>query len=528
MNSSVGVSMIEVRVARVAFALLLLFICTSCGETYRPVAFPIIPNPPNPGTAHFVLTVSGNGMNPQPSTTPPFSQPPAPGSTSRIDTSGDSILGVIDTGLGPVHATVLPNGTAWYAVNSFEDTVTASTISTSSKQTTIALPDMAGELAIPVFIQTAENGKVYVANYNYGTVSVINTAGNQVVANVGVDPTQSIPNPAAHPVTLAELPNGNKVYSANQGNGTVTSINTIDDSVGVVLTTVGSSPVWVVARSDSQRVYVLDKSSGNVSVVNPTTTPDTVLGSVATAAGADFMLYDGKLNRLYVLSSAGNALWAFDASANLPALLAAPISMVPLPETSANPCATSVAPVPVSLTALADGTRVYVASYQKDTSSGNVCSQVSVFSSTNYTPGNIISLGYAPIVTDIADYPTGCDAARPNASTAGAGFGQAPLGFRLSAASSADNKPTTRVYVANCDQGNTAVITTVAINSPGEVFQPDTLITQINSPLSAFLAPPPPLPVNGICPNTGQAPVNGVCPQPPPPTQNPLFIVASP
>ncbi len=45
-------------------------------------------------------------------------------------------------------------------------------------------------LAIPVFVHTMENGKVYVANYNYGTVSVINTTTNVVVANVGVDPTQ--------------------------------------------------------------------------------------------------------------------------------------------------------------------------------------------------------------------------------------------------------------------------------------------------------------------------------------------------
>jgi len=517
MNPSVGVSMIGMRVARGAFALLLLFICTSCGETYRPVAFPILPPPPNPGTFHFVLAFSGNGMDASDTV-----QPPTSGTTSRIDTSGDAVVGVTEVGLGPVHAAVLPNGTAWYAANSLEDTISASTTSSSSTHTTIALPDTPAILAVPVFVHTTENGNVYVANYNYGTVSVINTTSNLVVANVGVDPTQPIPNLAAHPVALSELPNGQKIYSVNQGNGTVSSINTIDDTVGAVFTTVGTSPVWAAARSDSQRVYVLDKSSGNVSVIDPTTTPDTVLGTVPTAAGADFMLYDGKLNRLYVLSSAGNAFWAFDAAPSLPApLLAAPLSMVPLAQSATNPCATTVAPTPVSLVALPDGSRVYVASYQKDTTSGNICSQVSVFSSSNYTPGNIISLGYAGIVTDTTHYPMGCDATRPTATGA-------PLGFRLSAASSADNKPTTRVYVANCDQGNTAIITTVAIDSPGEVFQPDTLLTQINSPLSAFLAPPPPSPVNGICPNSQQPPVNGLCPQPPPPPQNPLFIVAGP
>ncbi len=512
MNSSVGVSMIGMRAARVALASLLLFICTSCGETYRPVAFPIQPPPPNPGSFHFVLTLNGNGMDALDT-----NQLPAPGTVARIDTSGDSVVGVNTVGIGPVHAAVLPNGSTWYAANGLEDTVSASTTSSSSSHITIALPNTPGTPAVPVFVHTTENGKVYVANYGYGTVSVISSNTNLVVANVGVDPTQAIPNSAAQPVVLAELPNGQRIYSANQGNGTVSSINTVDDTVGTVLNTVGASPVWVAARSDSQRVYVLDKSTGNISVIDSTATPDTVIGTVATAAGADFMLYDGKLNRLYVLSSTGNTLWAFDAASSLPAPLSVPINMMPLAQSATNPCATGVAPVPVSLTALPDGSRVYVASYQKDTTSGNICSQVSVFSSGNYTAGNVISLGYAPIVTDTLHYPTGCDATRPTASGA-------PLGFRLSMASSADNKPTTRVYVANCDQGNTAVITTVAINSPGEVFQSDTLLTQINSPLSAF-PPPVPDPITGNCPYPQGPPTNGVCLPPP---QNPLFIVAGP
>ena len=516
--------MLSVRMARVACAALLFLICTSCGETYRPVAFPIIPTPPSPGTTHYVVTISANGMDPTDS-----SQMPVSGNAARIDTSGDSLAAETETGLGPVHAAVLPNGSAWYVANSLEDTVSSSTTSASSTHTTIALPDVHGDPnanppvlavpAMPVFVATTENGNVYVANYNFGTVSVINTTADLVTANIGVDPAASIPNLAAHPVALVELPNGKKVYSVNQGNGSVTSIDTGFNTVGAVLA-IGGSPVWASARSDNQRVYVLDKASGNVSVIDSTTTPDSVIGTVPTAAGADFMLYDSKLNRLYVLSSGGNSLWAFDAAPSLPALLAPPVHMV---ASGQGPCSASVTPIPVSLVALPDGSRIYVASYQKDTAASSVCSQVSVFTSTNFTPGNIISLGSAGIVADTTKYPMGCDEARPNSSGP-------PLGFRLAIASSADNKPTTRVYVSNCDQGNTAVITTVSINSPGEVFLPDTLLTKLGAPLSAFPAPPPPAPdpVTNICSNTGLEAVNGVCPQSPPPPQNPLLVVAGP
>ena len=503
--------MIGMRVARVAFASLLFLICTSCGETYRPVAFPIIPTPPNPGTFHYILTFSANGMDPN-----DLNQLPTTGAATRFDTSGDSIAAETDVGFGPVYATVLPNGGAWYAANYLEDTISVSTTSASSTHTTIVLPDTPGVtpiLANPIFVTSTEAGKVYVANYNYGTVSVINTGTNVVIDNINVtDPPVPIPNIHANPVALAELPNAQRIYSVNQGNGTVTSINTIDDSINAVFS-VGGTPVWAAARSDSQRVYVLDKASGNIFVIDPTTTPDTPLGTVSTAAGADFMTYDAKLNRLYVLSSTGNALWAFDASGSMPMpLLTTPKNMVP---SAANPCSTSATLVPVSLTALADGSRIYVASYQKD--GGNICSQVSVFGSSDFTPGNVIPLGSASIVTNTTTYPTGCDAARPTNSSG------PPLGFRISIASSADNKPTTRVYVADCDQGNTSIITTVAINAPGEVFAADSLVTQINAPLSAF-QPPSPDPVTGLCPG-GVAPQNGICF---PPSQNPLFIVAGP
>ena len=60
-----------------------------------------------------------------------------------------------------------------------------------------------------------------------------------------------------HPVALAETPNGNKLYVANQGSNPVSSLNTVDMSQNTVTGIVGITPVWLVSRSDSQKVYVL-------------------------------------------------------------------------------------------------------------------------------------------------------------------------------------------------------------------------------------------------------------------------------
>ena len=69
--------------------------------------------------------------------------------------------------------------------------------------------------------------KVYVANMDSNTVSVIDTATNTVSATVTV---------GSGPVGVAVSPNGLKVYVANWGSNTVSVINT---ATNAVTTTVG-------------------------------------------------------------------------------------------------------------------------------------------------------------------------------------------------------------------------------------------------------------------------------------------------
>ncbi len=100
-----------------------------------------------------------------------------------------------------------------------------------------------------------------------------------------------------NPVALAETPDQKKLYAVNEGDGTVSSIDLVDRTVVQTIAT-GATPVWAVARSDSARVYVLNSGSGTLSAID--TASDAVLSNVPVGAGANFMTYDGKLNRLYV------------------------------------------------------------------------------------------------------------------------------------------------------------------------------------------------------------------------------------
>jgi len=385
-------------VVRAAGVLLLMLICLSCGQTYRPVATPIIPSLPNPGFSHFALVISGNGID-------------HPGASTSINVSGDTAESQSIVGLMPVQAAVVLNGTRVYVANSHDDTVSTFSPTSPTPVTTISLP--AG--SAPAFVATAENASVYVANSGNNTVSAIVMANN-----VLEQPVYGIPV-GIDPVSLAETPNLQKLYVANWGNGagggSVTSISPIDRSVNPPISNATwVSPVSVAARSDSNRAYVLDQGSGMVSAID--TASDTVVSSVAVGVGANFMLYDSTRNRLYVSNPLANTVTYLQASTD--ALTATVLAI-------ANP---------ISVAVLPDGTRAYVSSAAVSTSGGvtYVTSRITVINASSGSVTTTIPL------TSVAQV---C-ASNPS---------------ELSMAAAADSS---RVYVGNCDAGNVAIIQTLS------------------------------------------------------------------
>jgi len=418
MDFVAGVSMTGVRAAAV---LVLMLICLSCGQTYRPVATPIPPNPPSPELSHVVVVVSGNG-------------PAHPGASTTIDVSGDTALSQSTVGLMPVQAALVRNGASVYVPNSGDDTVSTFSPASSVPVITISLP--AG--STPVFAGTAEAGTVYIANSGSNTVLAIDT-----VSNVIEVPLSGVPV-GVNPVYLAETPNQQYLYSANAGiggsGGSVTSIDPIDRTVNSpIANATWVSPVSVLARSDSNRVYVLDQGSGLVSAIS--TGANAVVNSVSVGVGANFMAYDPTLNRLYVANPVTNTVTYLDASSDALTAVVIPV---------ANP---------VSVVALLDGSRAYISS--ASVSGANVTSAVTVI---NAPTGAIQST--IPLVTTAK-----VCASNPS---------------ELSITASADS---TRVYVGNCDAGNVAIIQTLN----------DTLVLQMPAPLSAaFSSSGTPLPQNPV------------------------------
>lgn len=525
-----------------AFTILLGLICASCGETYRPVAQPIQGLQPSPAPFHFVVSISTDGIGDNHRDS---------GAASNIDVSGDSIRGNLKAGIAPVHAALVA-GSKLYIANSGEDSVTANNVSAPTAVATISLPASpsgtitqvtgngstatytyiggtgifsAGETVyvtgcttagfngaftvtaaagnsfsvsnftsgsepesfgaqakVPnaVFANTAESNNVYVAGYGTNALYVINTTTDVVTAAVTVD---------SHPVAVAEIPDGKKVYVANHGSnvsgGSVSVIDTVSDTVTKTVCLAGGAapscsggpiPVWAVARADSAQVYVLDQN-GTIYVID--TVSDSVTPAVGSAsAGSNFMFYDRNFSRLYVTSPNADSVSVFEVSGTTPARVGIPIS---IPAAPSSPC--SASPVlPTSVTVLGDGSRAYVASYQISLS-GTVCTLLSVIDAGSGTLTTTIPLSQVSETSA----QTGCGT----------------VGFRVFTVSSGGGAHSNfKVYVSQCDAGSVAVVDTYSANGNPE----DTYAgVSFASPLSTF----PPISLT-------------------PPPQNPMFLVAGP
>jgi YVTN family beta-propeller protein len=473
-------------VGRLAAMIFPILLWPACGQVYRPVVIPCssggVPgcppqSNPTPASFHAVLGITTNAPN-------------YPGGAMQIDVSGDSIVGETPTydpakpnlGTNPTHAAIFPNNTRVFVASagsvlpggldviSFFTPVFQSTLATGlGTVNTIGLPSGSQ----PVFVNTTQNNAVYVANYGSNSVSAINTTSNVIVNTATV---------GTNPVSLAETPNAFKIYVANQGNNTVSSLNAVDLSTNALTGFSGVTPVWVVARGDSQKVYVLTQGDGQLVTIDVAT--DTVTSSLPVGAGANFISYDPHLNRLYVTNPTTQTLYIFsDTGANDTPTLLTTISFA-ASSAAAAPCPAGC--VPVSVTALLDGSRFYVASYQTATA----CPDPTV-TGTCIIPGltvfdaNSFAVKYptAPTLTLLSwpPFSTNQYAVPPvSTCTPTATYSPTSTRFRVFTTAAVDSS---HVYVSMCDAGAVAVVNTTDSNSnnPGSALPPDTLVADLQT-----------------------------------------------
>ena len=167
--------------------------------------------------------------------------------------------GTIPVGNGPVDVAITPNGQFAYVTNETDGTV--SVIATASNSVVATIPLAVG--AKPRGIAISPDGQTaWVADNGDDTVSVIATATNTVSG-------APIPLPAgAKPDGIAISPDGATAFVAQQGSG-VSLVSTASRAiVGTVVDTMAPSRIAIGPHGG--RAFVTDSGSTSVTAFNPT------------------------------------------------------------------------------------------------------------------------------------------------------------------------------------------------------------------------------------------------------------------
>ena len=397
------------------FVLCLDLICSGCGDTFRPIIIPNPPTFPNPKAAHTVVAINDNGIF-------------TPGTAMVVDVSGDTKVSVANVDLAPVHA-VQQTANEVLVVN---QAVTGLNVPTTSCLVTfpptppnhvfnvcssitklnfsgtviggtnaISLPIYSGANFVAV-APSSTTAYVTMPTYPPDPTQPLNIVPSVAVVNTQSNTTQTTVPVGQNPVALAVTPNNGKLYVANQGDSTISGFDIVtlglSQRVGSPMST-SSPPIWLVARSDNQRVYVLEQS-GTLAWLDTTSTagPDILTESTTiNVPGATTMVYDGNLNRLYI--PGGPEMEIVDVSQSQPQRIAT----IPIPSFALLPVGSSAPATAAAAAALPDGSRAYVASYAVLQSQFNISSVTGDGTTATYvytlTAGHDLTRGVSITVT---------------------------------------------------------------------------------------------------------------------------------
>ena len=356
-----------------------------CGDTPRPVVTPVAVTGPAPQPQSYAVVTTSAGTG-------------AAGLANVFDAAGDTLLTQASLGINPLALTLSSSAGSATTANT-DGTVTSFTPSTTLQTKNIQSSTLL-QPAQPVnLLSTATN--LFITEPNVPAVAVLTNNSSGVYQL-----TQQLPVPAS-PINLAGNSSASRVYSITQDNGanqvafgdceTPSAVTTPGQVQSIEISTVtisrtlpvGICPVYGIGSSDNSRVFILNRGSGTVTVINSqyntldTTANRPNLNSTTGAlllpppsgtpvagfnAGPVFADYYAPSSQLVTANYDSNTITivntSLDQFGNDSALFGQAITV-------------PVGNGPSTLTILRDGSRVYVAN-QKD-------STVSVVSLSNYT-----------------------------------------------------------------------------------------------------------------------------------------------
>jgi len=217
----------------------------------------------------------------------------------------------------------------------------------------------AGNLTAGIAV-SPDGTRVYVANINSNTISVISTATNTVLTTISVGQS---------PLGVCFSPDGKRAYVTHI---TTSSVSVINTSTASVITTVhvGNYPYGIAASPDGKTVYTANTQASTVTAIN--TADNTVKATIPISFGPTGIVVSPDNSRVYVTSAQYKGhLGVIDVATN------SLITKIPVGDVSAGVC---ISP---------DGSRVYVVNSRSD--------NLMIINTANNTVIKTINVGHNPM-----------------------------------------------------------------------------------------------------------------------------------
>jgi DNA-binding beta-propeller fold protein YncE len=274
-------SQARVRLLSAGLVIAVAVLVSGCGNAYRPTITPISVSGPAPAPSSNVVVVSA----PSPTTH---------GIATVIDWAGDSIMVSAPLlGVGPTTFSIDSNGATGYTINS-DHTLTEFPISTSLqlKQETYTTLAPTANL---VNLYSPASGLW--APDLFGNVADVFTGDPQTFLNsIPLEPTPVMMiGPGSFSTRIFAINQGNSLGGNVTGpmacntspttapNGEAEGIETTSYSISSHIP-LGKCPVYAVLGSDTRRLFVLNRGSDTISVINTqNNAPDTCTGLINQA-----------------------------------------------------------------------------------------------------------------------------------------------------------------------------------------------------------------------------------------------------
>ena len=366
-------SQAHVRLVQGGAALAAAAFFAGCGNSYRPVITPINPTGPAAQPTSYAVVISSPGVN-------------VPGVATVLDYSGDSILTQATIGPNPFAFTLDANGFNGYTVNSDHTLTNFQVSNTQPQQKNIyysTLPPSAQTVGL-----FSPSAGLWSPDLNGNVIDVLAISGSAEAFKLAVPV-------ATTPVAVVGLGSlGQHIYSISQNVPFDVTCNNAPASVGqngeadaleVTSFTVsariplGKCPVYGVSSSDGRRVFVLNRGSDTVTVINSqdntldqctpftnqngqpvTCHPSLPLSTAAGLSGANVPSVAGPVYAEYIPATQELVIADYDGGT----ISLIDVSLDEYGNDSQTFGTTFTIPVghnPASVTALADGSRAYTA-----------------------------------------------------------------------------------------------------------------------------------------------------------------------